>query len=431
MERAKKQHYVTRLREMIDYYGLSAEGIAGEFGVSGRCMQYYVSGQRPVPQDLRPRLAGFFRVNEDFLFPPYTSIMNECISHKEISNDMKRRDVLAWGMTLPLALSSSSQIADTTLRLAHALAHPGRLDESAVKSLEEVTRHAWLLDPGFSRAASEDAVLYIEKQLAGVVSLLSEAPGTYHQRLYTVAGELCMISAWLLRDLGKPDQAMVRHLQALQSAAMAENYALAADIKSRIALLLIHHEGPHAAEPHVRDATSYAALADGQLTERRRGWIAAIAAEVYGGVGDEKATKTALETGEEGLQSHDPSDYYTTAYSTPVFSGFKAMALLRLSRYDDARTEFQQSLENQAMSTYRRSHKTADLAILEIAAGNTELAAQLTSQAVELATEVNSPILNKHLVKVHRRLLPNLRTCEAVKQLDVQMREYGIIAARR
>ncbi len=421
--REKQLLYVTRLKEILRDSGLTAEAVATEFGVTPRTMQYYAAGERRVPKYLRSKMAAFFDCDEEFLFPPYSARL------PEETEDMKRRDLLGLGISLPFALSTT-QVTETTLRLAHALAHPSRLDETAMRSLEEVSRHAWMLDPGFSRSASKDAVLYIEKQLEGVTSLLSEAPTAFHQRLYSIGGELCMISAWLLRELGKPNQAMVRHLQALQSATMAEDYALCADIKSRIALLLIHQEGPFSALPHVEDAIHYAKLAGNQITPRRLGWISAIAAEVYGGVKDEKATLTALELGEQGLQNHDPSDYYTTAYSIPVFSGFKAMALLRLKQYDEARTEFQLSLSNQQMPIYRRSHKTADLGILELEAGNIELAALYTTEAVNLAVEVNSPILNKHLLKVHKKLLPHLQTCEAVKQLDTQMQECGIILAQ-
>lgn len=427
----KRPTYITRLREVLDHSGLTTKEAANEFGVAHRTMQSYIAGERRVHKYLRGRIATFFSCNEDFLFPPYASLisLNSAQSPEEIE-DMKRRDLLAaLGLGLPIALSSS-QVADTTLRLAHALAHPGRLDETTMQSLEEVCRHIWLLDPGFSRSASQDAVLYIEQQLESTTSLLAEAPTTFQPRLYTVCGELCMISAWLLRDLNKPDQAMVRHLQALQSAAMAKDYALCADIKSRIALLLVHTEGAFSAQPHVEDAARYATLAGSQITPRRRGWINAIAAEIYGGIKDEKAALTALEAGEEGLQARNASDYYTTAYSPPVFSGFKAMALLRLGRYDEARAEFQQSLANQEMSVYRRSHKTSDLSILEIAAGNVELAALYMTKAVDLATEVGSPILNKHLLKVHKKLLPSLQSCEAVKQLDTQVRECGIILSR-
>src|SRR5262249_38384434 len=150
---------------------------------------YYVSGQRRVLDYLRPQMAVFFQCSEDFLFPPYASFLVQPVSEEE-TDPMKRREMLLFGASLPFALASTT---DTTLRLAHALAHPGKLDESAMRSLEEVTRHAWLLDPGFSRAASRDAVLYIEKQLEGVTLLLEEAPVTLHKRLYTVCGELCMI----------------------------------------------------------------------------------------------------------------------------------------------------------------------------------------------------------------------------------------------
>lgn len=434
-ERATKNQpsYITRLKEMIDHSGLTAEAVAKEFGVTARAMQYYVAGQRRVRDYLRPQMAAFFRCSEDFLFPPYATLSTTHGSHlaqKDLLEEkdmMKRRDLL---LGAGLSLILSSEIADTTQRIAHALAHPGRLDESAMQSLEAVTKHAWLLDPGFSRSASRDAVVYIERQLEEVTLLLSEAPAAFHKRLYSTCGELCMISAWLLRELGEPDQAMVRHLQALQCATRAENYALCADIKSRVALLLIHHEGPYSALPHIEDAVHYAALAGNQITPRRLGWIFAISAEVHGGVRGEKATLTALEMGEQGLQSYDTSDYYTTAYSLPVFSGFKAMALMQLGRYDDARAEFSRSLKTQQMSTYRRAHKTADLSILEISAGNIELAAQYMSQAVDLSTEVGSPILNKHLLKVRKKLLPSIHTCEAIKRLDTQMRECGIVITR-
>jgi tetratricopeptide (TPR) repeat protein len=426
---------VTRLKETIHFLGKSVKQVAKDLGISPRHMYSYVDGQVVVPEELRPKFAAYLGCEQEFLFPhpslwlptnlEVTTANQPSLPVQQEAEEMKRRDFLlgAGALTLPAIASAS----DTTLRLAHTLAHPGKLDELGMRSLESIASSAWMLDPGFTRGVSPDAIMYIDKQLEGVTSLLPEASSEYQNRLYSVAGELCMLSAWMLREIGQPDQAIVRLMLALQSATTAGNYALIADIKSRLALLLIHHSGEEAALPYVLSASQYAQLAGSSITPRRRGWVAAIEAECQAGLGNEKRCLSALDIAEAGLNYYDDNDYYVIAFSPAVYSGFRAMSFFKLGRLEDARTEFRQSLSSHLLSIYRKSHKLADLASVEIESTNIEQAATHMSEAVDLAVEVGSSFLNGHILKTRKKLLPYINTVDAVQQLDEQITESGLL----
>ncbi len=413
---------VTRLKETIHYLGTSVEKVACEIGVSTKQMYNYVNGQAVVPEELRPMLAGYLRCEEDFLFPhPASWLKSEPVREE----DMKRREFLLSASAFAFPHGAS----DTALRLAHTLAHPGKLDEQGMRSLEQVVASAWLLDPGFTKGVSPDAIFYIDEQIKGVTSLLAEAPTPYSNRLYSVSGELCMLSAWMLREIGQPDQAIVRLMLALQSATRANNHALLADMKARLALLLLHHGGEDAALPYAQGAAKHARLAGESITPRRRGWVFAIGAECHAGLGNERECLQALEIGEQGLQHNSDDDYYTVAFSPAVFSGFKAMSLFKLGRLEEAQLEFERSLTRQ-LSSYRKSHKLVDLAVVEVAGGKIEQAAARISHAIDLALEVHSPLLNAHIVKARKQLLPYDDNA-TVRQLNEQIVESGLSSPRK
>jgi tetratricopeptide (TPR) repeat protein len=413
---------VTRLKEVIYYLGTSAEKVARDVGVSTKQMYNYINGQAVVPENLRHKLADCLHCDEDFLFPhPAEWLKSEPVREE----NMKRREFLLSAG----AFAFPHGAPDTALRLAHILAHPLKLDEQSMCSLEQVVASAWLLDPGFTKGVSPDAILYVDEQIKGVTSLLSENPASYSNRLYSVSGELCMLSAWMLREIGQPDQAIVRLMLALQSATRANNHALIADMKARLALLLVHHGGEDAALPYALSAAKHAALAGESITPRRRGWVFAIGAECHAGLGNERECLQALEIGEQGLQYDNDDDYYTVAFSPVVFSGFKAMSLFKLGRLDEAHAEFERSLTKR-LSTYRKSHKLVDLAAVEVAEGEIEQAAVRINQAIDLALDVHSPLLNGHIVKMRKLLIPYSDNAQ-VRQLNEYIVESGLLPPPR
>ncbi|MBN1173837.1 MAG: helix-turn-helix domain-containing protein, partial [Micromonosporaceae bacterium] len=165
-----------------------------------RCLQHHDT-HLAASGDPRPESA-------DHAWSPHTAA--------DTVDAMKRRTALALP-ALPL-FAATLPPAEPWLRLAHAIEHPGQLDELTLETLEARTGELFQLEehlPARRLAAHLDAHLNTLERLLGGVS------STLECRLLTTLGEALALAGWVAWDSGQYTSARKRYLRALTVAGEA------------------------------------------------------------------------------------------------------------------------------------------------------------------------------------------------------------------
>lgn len=168
--------YVTRLREVLDHAGVSAASVASQFGVTPRAMQYYVQGTFRVRDYLRPKMAAYFGVSEEFLLPPYTPVVRLSPTSTQ-GNAMNRQQFLhrvgcVVGATLlmpPVVLEPLDQ--EILTRFQRALKKPSTVDENFLCYLEKRTDTYWQ-DRHSAAIPSQELLGYVREHFQKILQLL-------------------------------------------------------------------------------------------------------------------------------------------------------------------------------------------------------------------------------------------------------------------
>jgi len=77
--------YPNRLKDYIKDWGLTAQHVAQEVGISAVSLSHYMQGRVPVKQWLRPRLAEVLHCTVEDLFPPGASLFRHAPASKEVA----------------------------------------------------------------------------------------------------------------------------------------------------------------------------------------------------------------------------------------------------------------------------------------------------------------------------------------------------------
>jgi tetratricopeptide (TPR) repeat protein len=338
--------------------------------------------------------------------------------------EMQRRAFLeGLGVLTGFAVASSFTY-EPWERLSAALAHPRRLDGTAMSDLETVTAS---LESQYATVAPITLTGAVQGHLATITQLLDGHPPTQLQtRLYSLAGEVAGLAGWLAADMGQHDRALIYFDNGIKAAQEAKDQPLGAYLLGSVTTLPAFREHSPQATLHVlREQTRGFHAHD--ATPTTRAWLASLDAEASAMLDDAKGALSALERSQGAIESTEDADRarpIVSFFDHARLAGEQGMCYVRLRRIDDAKGAFQTGLAMLSASSKIRARLLTGLATTHVRQGEIEQACRTASEALRIATRTRTALSLQQVYDV-RRQLERWQDNRAVRELDEQLRLAG------
>lgn len=410
------------LRQLRDSVNMSIDDLAEATGVSPRTILRAEQWQGLYPGSRRLLCQYFKRSPEELGLlpsqrPQKRTLMVATGGAVTLSgiDDMKRRELLRL-----LSVAGSALMLPVDLdweRIGSALAHPARMDASAIQGLETMNRQYWQA----YRAASKKSAI-----LDDVLAHLNDLTQALREvRTASQLTQLCVLAADLAQLCGEIFFDATSYAEAAQCytfAASAAREAKAHDLRAcalvRHAFLPIYDQHFDQALPLLRSAEIIAQHGDSTLVTKY--WVAMVSAEAYAGLGALDDCRQALDLAEGVHSARNGMNGTWLRFAGERILEERGSCFVKLRKPDLAEPVLQEALLLHPTPTRRRGMVLSDLALAAAHSGDVERACILGSEVIQIAQAGSSGVLKKGLNVLQAQLTP-FKKHGAVKDFNAQI----------
>ncbi|WP_433871442.1 helix-turn-helix domain-containing protein [Saccharopolyspora sp. CA-218241] len=332
-------------------------------------------------------------------------------------DDVNRRELIRL-MTLTGTLLAIPASALDAERVAHAAAHPRRLDPVVLTEYERLNAALWRTYSG--TRTKRDVLPLARRQVALLKKCLDEPQRAEdRRRLCRLAGDVFQLCGEIFFDGGGYADAAHCYSIAAHASKEAREYDLWACAMTRHAFISIYEREHRSAVPLLDGAARLAERGDpGRAT---RYWVAAVRAQASAGLGELAACRRALDEAEEVVHLPAPEHTGWLRFESSRLDGERASCFVALGRPDLAEGPLH-ALLRADISTRRRGGVLTDLAV--VGAQRRDVDQLLLHGAAALDTvrqTASAGYVGRKLDDLRGRLVPFLGN-RHVRFLDEQIR---------
>ncbi len=152
-------------------------------------------------------------------------------------------------------------------------------------------------------------------------------------------------------------------------------------------------------------------------------WLSAIEAEIYATMGNQDACLAALHDASRYHSLAEQGTFYWLHFDASLLAGYEGACFLKLGKPEDARKALITAISTLDATTNRRKPRLlVDLADSYTQQTEIEEACTVLHQAVNLLSEIHSPVTLKRLCSLRQKLHPWEQTA-SVQMLDVSLNQ--------
>lgn len=446
--------FPNRIGWCIKKYGYTYRELADEIGISRKALYNYISGYTATPkytlekiaktldcsiEELRSsplfdkddrssasRLAGE-EVGEERTF-----LLERTEQSIEENDDMNRRKAMQiigiTGVTVARTDATNLQWNSPLWeRLSRALKRTSYVDETALNSLEQISREYWRLRKTLGYRSLVSGFL---GHFETVTELLQYSqPSSTHHRLCSLASEIAQYIGATLFDMNEYATAQSYYSVSIEAAEEAENFALLAIGLGRMSSLPIYREKARHALPLLQKAQQVALQ---HSTFTIRSWLASVDAEAHANLQDAQACLNALShSGRLTEQIETNENPYDVHFDYSRFLGYKGVCHLRLQQPKEAFATLSEAANLIDFSSLRqRSIILADTAHACSQLGEIDEACKFAGQSLAISVQIQSEIVLQRLLAFHDYVTP-WNTMDSVRELNDQMMGYSLLTTQK
>jgi len=351
----------------------------------------------------------------DTVPPPLVARRNPAV-------EAARRSVLRGTAQLPGAAQAAGSLRGPQSplweRLSIALGSPGSVNPATPQLLATVTDNYRRLSQ--TVPASELLGAAIGHLQLATSLLPGPHPIALRRQLIAAGGEAAGLVGWLFFSMNDHATARAYYKAAFQAVREAEDAELGAWVLGSMSLLETHSRRAREAMTLARRAQTHA---NSHASSTTRSWLAAVEAEACANLGEAKATLSALERAELGLQRAPSEDTprFISFFDQARLAGYEGICHVRLGRPERAQAKLTEALEGlNPTDVKHRAIVITDLASAHVQKREVDEACGLAGRALAIVTEKQFAKGRQRICDFRTRLEPWKGT-RAVKDLDEQL----------
>lgn len=281
-----------------------------------------------------------------------------------------------------------------------------KLTPKIAEALEVMVRDFWKRDDQFGSEVLRPAVT---AQLRFTLGLLQGYSGDEisRQRLLSVAAELARLAGWMLFDSGLYSTSRIYFKKAIQLGKATGDRSFIANVLSCMSLQLTYENSPE-------DALSLARMAQDisreVATSKVKAMLCMREAFAHAVMQDNSACHQAIAASEKAFslsRTGDLDPEWISYFSETKMIADTGIALSKLGEFDSSLPLIEQALESHDPDNVRpRAFHTFWLSMSYLNVGDLDKACIAGSDALELASSIESPRVASHIHELKDMLIP-------------------------
>jgi transcriptional regulator with XRE-family HTH domain len=303
-------------------------------------------------------------------------------------------------------------------QLSVALKRATAVDPALVDRLEEMTGEFYRSE---EQVPARELLGGVTHHLGRLIGLLQNSPsGVARRRLTRTAGETAALAGWLSFELGDGAATRGYYDAAIDAAKEVDDRALCAWVLGMMSFRSRAIGDQPTALALVRDAQRAGGRSAPATT---RSWLAALEAEAHAGMGDARATRTAIGRADAAFSKarRDTDPSWMVFFDRSRLDGMKVASLVRVEPRAAQAASKEALAALQPSMTKKRSIILADLAFAYVQQGEIEEACRLAGQALAIVGHTESAVGLQRVRELRQRLEP-WKDTRPVRQLDELLR---------